>query len=141
MAETILFEEKQHMREPLIWASLLVIGVISLLTGIGVVVPIAIAVVLYSVQLTTEVREDGVYVRFGPFPRSYHKILFSEIEKCDIEKVGMMTGGLGVRWSSGVSAYTTNRGEGVKLSLKSGNPVIIGSRSAEQLSSVIEEEI
>lgn len=141
MSEVVLFKEKQRMREPLVLIALLIIGAISLLTGVGVVVPVAIAVVLYSIQLTTEVRDDGVYVRFGPFPRPYHEIPFTEIEQCDVEKVGWLTGGLGVRWSSGTSAYTTNRGEGVKLRRKTGEPIIIGSRRADELSEIINERL
>ena len=41
-------------------------------------------VLLLLVKLITEVHADGIYVRFVPFHRSFRRIAFEELKRCEV---------------------------------------------------------
>ncbi|MGN8219693.1 DUF6141 family protein (plasmid) [Halococcus morrhuae DSM 1307] len=137
---TEAFEEMQRFGQPWIWLLIGAIGTVSVIAsaGAGLVVVVAIAVLFWLVRLTTEVREDGVYVRFAPFHRSFRQIRFDEIESCEVTEFGLLTyGGIGIRWTPSTIAYMTARGEGVELQRDGEKSVVIGSQRADELAAAI----
>ncbi|WP_160135383.1 DUF6141 family protein [Halococcus salsus] len=138
IAET--YRETQRFGQLWVWVLIGGVGVVSLIAsaGLGLVVIAAVAVLFYLVRLTTEVREDGVYVRFAPLHRSFRHISFDEVERCEVTDFGLLTyGGIGIRWTPSTIAYMTTRGRGVKLYCEDQKSVVIGSQRADELATAI----
>lgn len=93
------FRETQQMRQPWTWLLLGAIGVITIPVGsvIALTTFAAVAVLFFAIRLITVVREDGVYVRFEPFHRSFRHVPFSDIERVETTYFGVLTyGGIGI---------------------------------------------
>ena len=124
MDERVTFRETQRFRQPWLWVLIGGVGVVSLVAGagIGVVIAAGVAALFAVARLTTEVREDGVYVRFAPFHRSFRRIGFEEIERHGLREFGVLTyGGIGIRWTPSTIAYTT-AGKEWKSTGRTGKP-------------------
>ncbi|MHC4911405.1 MAG: DUF6141 family protein [Planctomycetota bacterium] len=113
---------------------------IILLIAVGILLPIAIAVLFWLLKLQTEVRTDGLYVRFFPFHINF-KIFTAE----DLSEHYARTyrpileyGGWGIRcgWRGG-RAYNVSGNQGVQLVLKDGKRLLIGSQRAEELAEAL----
>ena len=90
-------------------------------------------------RLITEVKDDGVYVRFVPFHLSTRVFLFQDITSYDNLEYRPIKrfGGWGIRWnSSKEKAYSISGKHGVLLEVKS-EKVMIGSREPERLVDVM----
>lgn len=136
------FRETQQMRQPWVWLLLGAIGIITIPVGsvIALATLVAVGALFLSIRLTTEVREDGVYVRFEPFHRSFRRVPFEDIERIETTTSGILTyGGIGIRWTPSTIAYMTDRGEGVKIHRQNAKSVVIGSQRADELAAVISE--
>lgn len=86
-------------------------------------------------KLVTEVRNDGIYVRFIPFHRSFHKIAFNELKRYEVRTYRpiMEYGGWGIRYGSSGKAYNVSGKHGVQLELLNGKRLLIGSQQPEEL--------
>ena len=142
MTSEVLFRETQRMRQPWILALVgvtsapvlvfdFVVGLVVVLTAVGLI---------YSIQLTTEVRTDGIYVRFAPIHRSFRQLPFNEIVRVENTEFGLLTyGGIGIRWTANTVAYMTTRGSGIKIDRENAKSVVIGSQEPLELMEIIEE--
>ena len=142
MGTSETFEETQRFGQPWIWLLIGAIGIVSVIAsaGVGLVIVAVVAVLFYFVRLTTEVRENGVYVRFAPLHRSFRHIPFDEIEQCELTNFGFLTyGGIGIRWTPSTITYMTTRGNSVKLHRENQKSVVIGSERADELATAITE--
>jgi len=94
----------------------------------------------FGLKLVTEVRPDGLYVRFVPLHRSSRHIPLDH----NLLAVRPITysivdyGGWGIRWVSGGKAYNVSGNQGVRLDLASGRHLMIGSQRADELAATIE---
>jgi hypothetical protein len=106
MAQDPLFRETQRIRQPWIWALLVLASVPVLVFSsvIGLFVILTVAAFFYSIQLITEVRPDGIYVRFAPIHRSFRRLSFAQIEGLIAQNLdcsltaGLESGGQRTRW-------------------------------------------
>ncbi|HHS13321.1 MAG TPA: hypothetical protein ENN03_06075 [bacterium] len=107
----------------------------SLLVALWLIIGIGMPVFMGSCRLITEVREDGLYVRFAPFHRNFHRYGFDEIAEYELRtfRPVLHYGGWGIRYGSRGMAYTMSGKRGVQLVLKSGKNLLIGSRRADEL--------
>ena len=89
---------------PLPDVALAIIGPLGILFGLG------LALLFYSAKLITEVREDGVYVRF--FPLTHQKIPFEDIRHVEARTYSPIKefGGWGIRYVKGGKAYVYEGG-------------------------------
>lgn len=140
MAQDPLFRETQRMRQPWVWALLALSSIPALVFSsvVGLLVILTVAALLYSIQLITEVRIDGIYVRFAPIHRSFRRFPFEQIEQVERTEFGLLTyGGIGIRWTANTVAYMTTRGSGIKINRENGRSVVIGSqRTSEMLKTI-----
>ena len=156
-----LFRETQRFRQPWIWALFIAIAgtviyamIQQLVLGrqfgnnpasdlvlviIGRAFGLAFPVFFYFLNLTTEVRPDGLYYRFFPFHRSFHRIAPDELSRYEARTYSPLReyGGWGIRYGSGGTAYNVSGNRGVQLELADGKRILIGSRRPEELVSVL----
>ncbi len=92
-----------------------------------------VTAVLWRMTLRTEVDDREIHLRFWPFARKVLPI--SEIQEADAVTYNALSdyGGWGVRWSANGRAWNAKGNEGVKLKMKNGKSILIGSQKAELL--------
>ena len=152
-----LFRETQYFRQLWLWALVLFISLISLygafqqlilgkpfgnnpspdsvMVVLAVIFGIILPLFMYKTNLTTEVRENGLYFRYFPFHLSFHRIANEEIrgfEACTYNPIRDY-GGWGIRFGKKGKAYNVSGNRGVQLELSKGKPVLLGSQRPEEL--------
>lgn len=102
---------------------------------------VALPILFLKLQLTTDVRDDGLHVRFRPFIKRH--IAFSDIRECAARHYSAITefGGWGARWRPATVAFTISGNRGVQLVLHSHRRVLIGSQHADELASAIQAHL
>lgn len=89
-----------------------------------------------KIQLETEVRRDGLHVKFFPFHRKFEHHPIDQIERWEARTYRPIReyGGWGLRWgwTSG-KAYNVSGNRGVQLVLEGGKKLLIGSQRADEL--------
>jgi hypothetical protein len=105
--------------------------------AITTVLTVGIAGLILSARLITEVRSDGIYVRF--FPIRWKAIPYEEIASYQTKTYHPIRdyGGWGIRWGREGKAYIAGGNEGVQLLLNDGKKVLLGSRRMEELEAAI----
>jgi hypothetical protein len=142
MAQDRPFRETQRLRQPWVWALIGLVSVPALVFdfAVGLLIVFAIAAFVYSVRLITEVRPDGLYVRFAPIHRSFRRLPFDEIERLERTEFGLLTyGGIGIRWTPDTVAYMTTTGGGIKIDRQKSKSVVVGSQDPSALLTAIDE--
>ncbi len=96
---------------------------------------------MWVARLVTEVRDDGIYIRFYPFHRGFHGFLWEEIESFEARTYRPILdyGGWGIRFGSGGKAYNVSGNRALQLALGGGGSgrVLIGSQRPEELAMAV----
>ena len=84
-------------------------------------------------QLTTQIRDDGIYVRFPPYQAGFTRFAWEDIEEIHIRKFNPAKEyGYGVRLGPDGYGYTVPGDTGIYLVLKKQLPVMISTKCPEQ---------
>lgn len=142
MTQDLPFRETQRLRQPWVWGLIGVVSVPALVFGsvVGLLIILPAVAFVYSIRLITEVRTDGIYLRFAPIHRSFRRLPFDEIERVERTEFGLLTyGGIGIRWTPDTVAYMTTKGSGIKIDRQNAKSVVIGSQETSALLKAIDE--
>lgn len=116
-------------------------NMVGALIGIscGVIMPLGITGLFWVNRLETEVRSDGLYVRFFPFHLHFKKFGAEDLSECFARKYRPIVeyGGWGIRFGCTGRAYNINGNEGVQLVFRNGKRLMIGSQEAGGLEAAI----
>jgi hypothetical protein len=101
--------------------------------------PLAAAALVLGASLRTEVRADGLYVRFAPFHRRERRLGWEEIASAEARTYRPLLeyGGWGLRGWKANRAFNVSGNRGVQLVLKNGDRLLLGSQRAEELERAI----
>jgi hypothetical protein len=114
-------------------------GVIVLWIVMGIGLPL----LFWFMRMDTEVRPDGVVIRWFPFTR--RTIRRDEIMRVEARTYRPMRefGGWGIRgWPfDGRRAYSVSGNQGVELRLQDGNLIMIGSQQPAELEAAIRQMV
>ncbi len=115
------------------WASLPVVVVC------GILVPAGIGLLIWVARLETEVRQDGVYIRYVPFHRHFKRFKAEDLSEYQARTYRPLQeyGGWGIRCGRNGRAYNVSGNQGVQLALKDGRRVLIGSSKPSELETAI----
>lgn len=104
------------------------------------IVPGLLTALFWTARLRTEVRPDGLYIRFVPFHRQFKRIAFESIREFYVRRYRPLAeyGGWGIRWWTSGRAYNVRGNRGVQLVLQNGKQLLIGSQRSEELAAAIE---
>lgn len=156
--EHVIFREVQRPRQIWIWILIILIAVFiwfSFIKQIIFGVPVGdspapnVALVLLwlvfgiglplgllgGIKLITEVRRDGLYVRYAPFHVHYKPFLFKDMIRYTAITYRPLVrfGGWGIRFNTkGETAYNMNGNQGIELQLTN-HTVIVGSQDPDGL--------
>lgn len=100
----------------------------------------------YSLKMVTEVRKDGIYIRFYPFHFSFRYFPIKTIQSYEVLTYNPIRdyGGWGIRYGLKGTAYNTKGNKGVRFEFMEGNNVkklMVGSQMPEKLSAAIDRAI
>lgn len=93
-------------------------------------------------RLITEVRMDGIYIRFFPLHLSYKKIALQDLQSFEVRTYNALReyGGWGIRYGPQGKAYNVGGNRGVQLVLTDGKRILIGSQKPEEFLAAIQAE-
>ncbi len=112
-----------------------VLIVLWLLFGIG------FPIFFLSLKLTTTVTEMAIYVQFKPLMIKQQTIPFSEITSIQVETYHPIKEfwGYGIRLSiDGAKAYNIKGNHGIRIELKNGKKMLIGTQKTDEIKEVLE---
>jgi hypothetical protein len=102
-----------------------------------VIIPIAVAILFLMLKLETEVRSDGLYIRFFPFHLIYKKFAPEGLKEYYVRTYRPLKefGGWGIRYGFGESgkAYNIKGNQGLQLVFKNGKRLLIGTQKSKRL--------
>jgi uncharacterized membrane protein len=118
---------------PMSDTALVVTGTLSILFGIGIFLLFA------TLRLVTEVRSDGLYIRFFPVHLSFHRIPLEDLTQFEARTYGPIReyGGWGIKGGRENRAYNVSGDRGVRLDYADGRHILIGSQRADELAEAI----
>ena len=106
---------------------------IALLTGM-----VLTAVFFMSIALKTKIDDSGVEIKFWPFIN--RNIDWEDVERVEVIDYGFI-GGWGMRYSSEHGwVYATSGSEGVRLILKSGKRLVLGTQKKQELETFLQSK-
>ena len=123
------------------WGSRPMSNIALAIVGPGIMLfTLGFTYLFYSLKLITEVRNDGLYIRF--FPLSHRIIPFENIKYCEVRTYRPIKeyGGWGIRYGRKGKAYNVSGNRGVQLKLSEGKPLLIGSQKPEELARTINKK-
>lgn len=153
----VLFHEVQRFRQLWIWIFIVFLMGLSwysfiqqivlkvpfgtrpspnlVVVGMWILFGWAFPVVAFKAGLITEVRRDGIYIRFIPFHLKFRTMPLKAIQTYEARTYRPLReyGGWGIRYGAGGKAYNVSGYRGVQLSLLSGRKILLGSQKPEDL--------
>lgn len=166
MENNILFSETQKFKQLWIWFILLVVNGIFLIAIyqqiiqgnpmgdkpmsdvgllIAALISLSMTLLFINFRLDTQIKEDGIYVRFFPFNISYRHHSWETIEKAYIREYSPIKeyGGWGIRYSFNGRGKAMNISGriGLQLEFKNGKKLLIGTNKAEDIKPILSKLI
>lgn len=159
------FKEEQRFRQVWLWVILILtctipwIGlIIQIILGqkignnpapdwliilIWLVFGVGFPVFFYLLRLITEVRNDGIYLRFFPFHRKFKVYPYDEIDSFAVREYKPIRefGGWGIRYGLSGKAYNVYGNKGIQLILKNKKRLLIGSQKADEFYKAIQKAL
>jgi hypothetical protein len=151
METEVHFRESQQFDQPWLWSVLALRTLADLVAlarrkrSLGETVrrlaAVGAAALFFRVaRLDTEVRDDGLYVKFSPFHRSAKRVPFADL--ADVHETGyspLRYGGWGLRWTPSGWAYTVSGNSGVRFERADGKSLVVGSERPDELVAAIQD--
>lgn len=147
-----MFSEKQRFNQWWLWLILLVSN-FSFLIGcffeeskvdrsalvVGLVVIFSITMLIFTFRLETEIKRDGVYVRFPPLLFKWRFYPWDKIAKSYIRayKPILEYGGWGIRGLGKNRALNISGNMGLQLEFTDGKKLLIGTNNWDDLAKVL----
>lgn len=138
----VSFREVQRFRQLWLWSLLAVsLAPLVVLGPFWIAFALLVAGFVWSFRLTTEVRPDGLYVKFWPFHLSFRHVHWSEMETVEAVTYRPIReyGGWGIRWTPGKLAYNVSGSQGVRIEREDGHELLVGSRREYDLARAIRD--
>lgn len=157
--EQILYTDRQFLGSPIIWAVIILAAglawwdfyrylrsgsskgrasllhrPVQTLMAAGVIAPLFFV----SMHLSTVVTPDRISVRFFPLQLAYREIALEEVVDCQVEEYQPLThGGWGIRGTASNRVYILSGRNGVRLMLRDGRSILLGTAHPEQLAEAV----
>jgi len=157
----VLFREVQRFRQSWLWIIILSITAVCIyaaveqlilgnpfgnnpapdiyLIVIVIIFGAGFPLLFYKINLTTEVRSDGLYYRFFPLHCSFQRITPEDLAEYEVRTYKPLReyGGWGIRYGAKGKAYNVRGNRGVQLKRTSGELILIGSQRPEELAGAL----
>ncbi|MHC4691902.1 MAG: DUF6141 family protein [Planctomycetota bacterium] len=115
----------------------------TLLSIFAMAIPIAVTILFFILKLETEVRSDGLYIRFYPMHIRFKRFTGENLAESYARTYKPIReyGGWGIRCSftGKGKAYNVSGNKGVQLVLTNGKKLLIGSQKPDELAAAIDK--
>jgi hypothetical protein len=112
--------------------------VLALTASLTTLMMVGILLLVKTVTLQVKIHENGISFRYPPLVRKWRSIARAEIERYEVGKYRPVKryGGWGIRYGFGKSgkAYTVTGRTGLKLIMKNGKTILLGTQRAQAIS-------
>ena len=159
----VIFREVQQFKQVWIWALILLVtgtawlGFIrqiifqqqfgnrpapdSMMFIIWILFGMGLPLFFLSLKLITEVRANGLYIKFFPLHRKFQKFDFLNLNRFEVTTYSPLKeyGGWGIRYGVKGKAYNVKGNKGVMLYLNNGPNILIGSQNSDLLLEALEK--
>jgi len=124
-----LIKSKPYGEKPTFDDSVLITFIVTLLVSIGIIV------LFWKTKLITEVKTDGIYLRFPPFFFKDKVFGTDEIETYEIRQYKAVReyGGWGIRHGGSGKAYNVRGNIGLQLGFRNSKKLLIGTQRKDAL--------
>ena len=162
MENNALFSEKQRFKQIWLWLLVLALNgffIFALIkqvvfgqtfgakpmsnTGLFIAVGITllVAILFFSLRLETNIRKDGVYVRFFPIQRKFKYLPWNTIARSFVRQYNPLGeyGGWGMRGLGKNKALNISGNKGLQLVLEDGSKLLIGTSKPEELTTTLQQ--
>lgn len=104
-----------------------------------VALPLLLLLLFATMRLDTEIRTDGIYVRFFPAGRQYKKYAWEDLEQLFVRQYEPIReyGGWGIRGGKHNRAYNISGNQGLQLIFKDKKRVLIGTKRPDELAALL----
>jgi len=160
MTDEILFFEKQKFKQWWIWLILLFINASSLyavfqqiiygiqfgnnpMSNSGLLITAVLLLLMDIIflifRLETQVKSDGIYVRFFPFHLKFKYYNWNSLVYCYVRQYKPIRefGGWGIRYGMNGKAYNISGSLGLQLEFTDGKRLLIGTNKFEELNNIL----
>ncbi|HKZ65505.1 MAG TPA: hypothetical protein VJ111_04085 [Chitinophagaceae bacterium] len=103
---------------------------------VGIIICI-IAGIFSDIRLITQIRTDGIYVRFIPFEFSFSVYSWDNIQEIYIRKFDPLTTGIGIRMTPVGRAYVFSGDTGIQIVCKNGSKLLIGTQCPDEIADIL----
>ena len=109
---------------------------------VGLVIGTGLPALFLLTRLTTEVRADGIYVRFSPFHRSYRNVS-QNLVSYEIRQYRPIReyGGWGIRGGKRNGAYNVRGNMGLQLMYANSSRLLIGTQRPGELIAAVHKAL
>ena len=160
MDNEILFSETQRFKQWWLWILLIGSDVFTfygvykqIITGhtfgdkpasntvllISSGITVLLTILFLIIRLDTQIKKDGVYVKFFPLNLRFKQFTWIQLSKCYVRKYSPIAeyGGWGLRFGFGGKAYNISGNQGLQLEFKNKKTLLIGTQKPEELQEVV----
>ena len=104
-------------------------------------VTLVFTILFLIIRLETQIRKDGVYVKFFPLHLKFRHFSWDQLSKCYVRKYSPMAeyGGWGLRFGFGGKAYNISGNQGLQLEFKNKKTLLIGTQRPEELNEALQK--
>lgn len=90
-------------------------------------------------RLTTQIRSDGIYVRFPPFQPGFAKFYWNDISEVYIRSYDALAEyyGWGLKISANGTGYIVAGNVGIQIILKTGNKVLVTTQKPGEVNEIL----
>ncbi|WP_405208338.1 hypothetical protein [Aquimarina sp. LLG6339-5] len=155
MTTNIHYTEKQKFSQSWLWVSILVSGIVALLylfnnkdVGTTTIIITAssflLVILIFAViKLETQIKNDGIYIRFFPFHIKFIQYDWSSIKQLYIRKYDPIYeyGGWGIRMNirGKGKAFNISGNIGLQLEFQNNKKLLIGTNKPKKLSEALKK--
>jgi hypothetical protein len=99
----------------------------------------ALGIIVTNTKMVTQIRNDGIYVRFPPFQPGYKKILYKDVKQIYLRKYNAVSEymGWGIRTGPMGRAYIVAGDIGIQIVLKNNYKILIGTQQSEKVDAIL----
>jgi hypothetical protein len=99
----------------------------------------ALGIVVTNTKMVTQIRDDGIYVRFPPFQNGYQKFLWKDIRQVYIRRYNAVNEymGWGIKTGPMGKGYTVAGEMGIQIVLKNNYKILIGTQQSEKVDAIL----
>jgi hypothetical protein len=157
MDNEILFMERQRFTQWWLWLLLLSINAVFLFfifkqaighkVNIGLIlgggINLLMTILFFASRLDTEIRIDGIYVRFFPYHFTFRVYSWDKLSKVYVRQYSAIGeyGGWGLRYglSGAGKAYNVAGNMGIQLIMNDGSKLLIGTDNSEEMIKLLKQ--